>query len=477
MKKPPVNKPSLRAVRRRQSGSAVLAALAILAVTLIAVGAALFQASHRFRTGHQSGRWAQAEQAAEAGAEIALLAAQKTSWIADGWSAAPGAPGTSPVTKTIALDAGVPATGPISASVSVEKITMGTREWLRIRSKGVADMAGGARAGIDTRDVLLRKLSLRSDRTTGLAVTTPQAMRTIEILAEPFGKSPFRRALLLNKKFNMNGGTIDSFDSRDPAKSTGSFYDIAKRQSNGDVGVNDTEGFSDLKGAYVYGDVAYSGPAITGTSNVQGNITTPFSDPTDPVPAPAWTTFNALPTIINNTATLSGGPETSPARYKVSSVTLSGGKVLTLAPHAPGEESYVEIWVTGKLTTTGTSYILLQPGVHATYHVEGDIALTGTSFDNQSNLAANNIINAVTPPAGVTRSVKISGNGAFIGAINAPGSDFTIFGSSAFYGALIGKTLNVIGSADIHYDEALRKFSGSGATGAWRVASWVEAVR
>ena len=477
MKKPPANKPSLQAIRRRQSGSAVLAALAILAVTLIAVGAALFQASHRFRTGHQSGRWAQAEQAAEAGAEIALLAAQKNSWIADGWSAVPGAPGTSAVTKTIALDAGVPATGPISASVSVEKITMGTREWLRIRSKGIANMAGGARAGIDTRDVMLRKLSLRSDRTTGIAVTTPQATRTIEILAEPVGKSPYRRALLLNKKFNMNGGTIDSFDSSDPAKSTGGLYDIAKRQSNGDVGVNDTEGDSDLGGAYVYGDVAYSGPAITDTTNVQGTVSTPFSEPTTPVPAPAWTTFNALPTIINNTATLTGGPETSPARYKVSSVTLNGGKVLTLAPHAAGEESYVEIWVTGKLTTTGSSYILLQPGVHATYHVEGDITVTGTSFNNQSNLAANNIINAVTPPAGVTRNVKISGNGTFIGAINAPGSDFTVLGNSVFIGALIGKTMNVTGTADIHYDEALKKFSGSGATGAWRVASWVEAVR
>ena len=96
-----MSKPSLQALRRQQSGSAVLAALAILAVTLIAVGAALFQASHRFRTGHQSARWAQAGQAAEAGAEIALMTAQKNSWTADGWSAVPGAPGTSPVTKTI----------------------------------------------------------------------------------------------------------------------------------------------------------------------------------------------------------------------------------------------------------------------------------------------------------------------------------------------------------------------------------------
>ena len=78
----------IRTARRHESGSTVLAALAILAVTFVAVGAALFEASQRFGTSHQSSRWSQAGQAAEAGAEIALMAAQKNSWVADGWSAA-----------------------------------------------------------------------------------------------------------------------------------------------------------------------------------------------------------------------------------------------------------------------------------------------------------------------------------------------------------------------------------------------------
>ena len=37
------------------------------------------------------------------------------------------------------------------------------------------------------------------------------------------------------------------------------------------------------------------------------------------------------------------------------------------------------------------------------------------------------------------------------------------------------KTMTIGGGASLHYDEALAKFSGSGAAGAWRVASWVEA--
>ncbi len=470
--------PNIRSVFRHQSGSAIVTVLAILAVTFIVVGSALFEASKRFRTSNESSRWAQAGQAAEAGVEVAMVGAQKDSWAADGWSAAPGSPGATPVTKTISLDSGVPATGPISTSVSVDKVTMGSSQWLRIRSKGMAQLAGAGRAGIDRRDILLRKLSVRADRSTGSAMAAPQAIRTIEVLAQPNTKSPFVRALLLNKRFNMSGGGwIDSFDSSNPAKSTNGLYDVNKRQSNGNVGVNDTEGSSDLKDTFVYGSVAYSGPAISGTTNVQGPISTPFSEPVAPVLAPIWTSFNATPSVINNSTTLTGGPQSSPVRYKVSSLTVSGGKVLTIAPHAAGQESYVEVWVTGSFTTSGSGYILQQPGVHVTYHIQGDVTVSGSSFNNQSNIAANNIINVVTPASGVNQKVTVSGGGTFIGAINAPGAAFTVSGSSNLSGSFIGKNIVISGGASVHYDEALAKFNGGGGSSSWRVASWVEAVR
>ena len=227
----------------------------------------------------------------------------------------------------------------------------------------------------------------------------------------------------------------------------------------------------------MYGDIGYSGPAIANTANVQGTISTPFSDPVTAVSAPVWTTFNATPTDIKTSMTLTGGTQSSPARYKVKSVTVPGGNVLTLAPHAAGAESYIEIWATAGLTTSGSGYILQQPGVHVTYHIEGDVTVSGSSFNNQSNIAANNIINVVNPAVGKTQKVTVSGGGTFIGAINAPGADFTLSGAANFSGAMIGKTIVISGGASLHYDEALAKFSGSGAAASYRVASWVEAVR
>jgi hypothetical protein len=470
--------PTLRARGGSEAGSTVLAALAILAVTLIAVGTALNESSNRFRTSYQSSRWSEASQAAEGGAEIALMSAQKNSWVADGWSAAPGASGTAAVTKTVTLDSGGPGTGPISARMSVDKVNLSGTDWLRIRATGIANLSGGARPGNDPRDIMLRKLNLRKDRFTGAAVTTPQATRTVEILAEPVGKPPFVRTFKLDKKLNMGGSSkIDSFDSSDPTKSTNGYYDVSKRQSHGDIGINDTQGASDLKNNDVYGDVAYSGPAIQNTGNVHGAVTTPFNDPVTAVLAPIWTTYNPTPGSITGNATLTGGTQSSPARYKVSTLNVPGGKTVTLASHAAGQDSYIEVWITGDMTTAGGGQIVQQAGVHVTYHVEGNIAISGSSFNAPSARAADNVINAITPPAGTPRTVSVSGNGTFTGAINAPGSDVTVSGSGEIVGAMIGKTMLLSGSGDVHFDEALKKFMGSAPKTGYRVASWVEAVR
>ncbi len=458
-----------------QTGSILVAALGVLVLTAAVVGIALIEAQYRYRTSHQSSRWAQASGAAEAGVEMALMSAQKSSWTADGWSAAPGAPGAGSVSKSFPLSAGVAGAGPTSADVSVDQITLSGNLWIRVRSIGRAHLFGGAAAGVDAQDVLLRKLSLKKDRVTGASMgTTPQATRMIEVLAEP--RSPFQRSILLDQKLTMDPSSwVDSFDSSDPTKSTNSMYDLAKRTSNANVGINDTQGASDLRGASIYGDLDYSGAAPINTYGVTGTITTPFNRPVLPVKAPTWTTFNATPTVINGSMTLKGGAKGAPARYKVNSITLPGSRVVTMSPHAVGAESYIEVWVAGNLNIFGDGSILQQPGVHVTYHIEGNIDVSGSAFVNQSNIAANNIINVINPTTGSNQKVTVSGSGDFIGAINAPGAEITVAGSANMIGSLIGKTLIMSGSGGFHYDEALARTNSSG--GGYSVRSWAEAVR
>ena len=469
---------ALLSLRVRQSGSAVLAALGVLAVTSMLVGAALVAARGRYLTSHQSVCWSQAGPAAEAGIELALMSAQNDSWTTNGWTAAPGAPGAATMTKSFPLSSDVTATGTISADVSVEKITLSGKDWLRIRSTGRAELSGGAVAGVDPKDVMLRKLSLQTDRMTGASLgTSPQATRTIEILAEPASKSLFVRPILMQQKFTMSGGWVDSFDSDDPTKSTSGLYDIAKRQSNGEVAILDTQDASNLGGAPVYGNLVYdTGSAPTNTGGVTGTITTPSTETIQPVTAPTWTTFNATPSVISSSMTLTGGTQAAPAKYKVSSVTVPGGNALTLAPHAAGTESYIEIWVDGNFTTSGSGYIVQQPGVHVTYHIKGDVTVSGSSFQNQSNKAANSTMNVISVGASASQKVTVSGSGTFIGVINAPAAAFTVSGSADMSGAIIGKTMNISGGANVHYDEALSRMSGVIGNG-YSVRSFVEGVR
>lgn len=315
-----------------QSGSATLATLAILALTSMVVGSALMEAMSRYRTSHHSSCWVQAAPAAEAGVELALMSANNNTWTAHGWSAAPGAPGTGAVTKNFPLSAGVSATGPISVDVSVEKITVSGEEWLRIRSTGRADISGGAIAGVDSQDVMLRKVSLRQDRTTNTSVgTTPRATRTIEVLAKPKALRPFKYSFVARELFNFQAGShADSYDSRSPAKSdfsrfsTHGVYSTPKRQEQGSAATLDATHAWDLQAAHVYGDVLSPHGDVVNDNTVHGTVRSGFTFEFPEELPPTWTTVTQNHGVVTNASkALRGGTQASPTRHKFTSIELT----------------------------------------------------------------------------------------------------------------------------------------------------------
>jgi hypothetical protein len=343
--------------------------------------------------------------------------------------------------------------------------------WYRIRATGTAAAVGPPRVSNQKLDNDLRKIGLRFDRKTNTAITTPQATRTIEVIVQAVAQSIWVRGITLRNTITMSGGgVIDSFDSGDPFKSTGGQYDIAKRQSHGDVATTNS-GNSNLNNTYVYGSLAYSGSAVKNTNNVQGTISTPFNATIPATSDPGWSSgsWDSSVTQVTSTATLvASGTQSNPTRYKLSQINISGGNVLTLTGNG-----YMEIWVTGKLTTSGSGYITQDTGTHVMYYVDNDINLSGSSYLNQSGYAANVSIIGV----GTGHKVTVSGSAAFVGVIDAPGSDVTISGGGGLNGALIGNSLNISGGAGLHYDEALNKTPGSTAIGNYAFASWFEDTR
>lgn len=484
-------KPHPRLIRcASQSGSAVLAALSILAVTAVVVGVALSEARNRFHTSHHSQHWTQAQHAAEAGVELALMSAQKATWTADGWPAAPGDASAAPVSKTFALSTGVPAGGPVSATVAVDKVTLSGSDWLRIRSTGQAEVFGGAVAGQDTQDVLLRKLSLRHDRRTGQSVGTPRATRTVEILAEPTQRRPFQFTIVSKQLFDIHANTTaDSYDSSDSTKSnftpftTYGIYDAAKRLTNGDVATLDTAQWN-FNSAHIWGDVYSPANNLANATNIHGDKTGGFTFDFPTEVSPAWTTVTTNHgTVTNVSKTFTGGTQTAPTRHKFTSIELTGADKNILVNNPTGEtESWAEIWVEGDVTIAAASQtgIKIAPGVHATFHFGGKVEIVGGSggyaLSNESKLPENLIIRAYGGSSGATKDFILAYTD-FWGVVSAPWYKvkFDMTGKHV-HGSFLAWQFDASDGTNLHYDEALADL-GIGEFSVWKVASWVEAVR
>lgn len=479
-----------RLPRAGEQGSTVLAVLGVLTLTLTLVGAALTTASHRFRTSHQSSRWSQAGHAAEAGAEIAMLSLQKNSWVADGWSGAPGSPGAAPVTKTVTLVNSGTGILPVTTNISADKISMNGSHWVRIRSTGIANLAGGAVAGVDQSDVTLRKLSLRYDRSTGSSIATPRATRTVEVLAEPKVARPFRYSMISKKVSSFHTGShTDSFDSSDPSKSNfGTFgtygvYNKSSSQGHGDIGTIDPS-LWDVNKAHIDGDVLTPTGNAIGTSHITGSVINDFTFTFPVETAPTWASVTQNHgVVINSSKTLTGGTQAAPTRHKFSSIDLSEkNRNISISNPSGQSESWIEVWVTGDLTIGKGSNtgINIAPGVNAVFYLGGNVDVVGNGggygIRNGSQLASRLIIRAYGGDSGNILDFFLDRED-FHAVVSAPWYrvEFDMPGRDII-GSFLAWQFDVSSGAKFHYDEALAHL-GHGQSSNYAVRSWVEAVR
>jgi Tfp pilus assembly protein PilX len=492
----------------QQRGAILVIVLLTITILTMLCFTSLYIAGQNANAAAQAASWQQALSGAESAVDQAIAALNTETWT--NWvtlsgsvpnlqpqpgatpAAASGPPGstqynyvsnsiTSQLTQynvNNALTSGGEGSNVVSVWTTIDTaglpLDSNGNQWYRIRATGTASAVGPPRVSNQSLDNGLRKIGLRFDRKTSNAIASPQATRTIEVIVQALAQSIWRRGITLKNIITMSGGgVIDSFDSSNPFKSTNGAYDLAKRQSHGDVATT-ASGNSNLNNTYIYGNLAYSGSAVKNTNNVQGTISTPFNTTIPATSDPSWTSgmWNSSVTQVNGTATLTGGTQASPARYKLSQINLSGGNVLTLAANGDGSDTYFEIWVTGKMTTSGNGYITQDPKVHVTYWVDNDITLSGNSYVNGSGVASDVVINGIG-----SHKFNDSGGATLTAVINAPGYDVTISGGGSISGAVIANTLNLSGGSGLHYDEALNTNGASSAIGNYAFASWFEDTR
>ena len=467
---------------------------AIMTLTILSLicGLSLYVTSQNSNATSQTASWQAALSSAETGVEHAYYALNKNNWT--GWHTVTGTlPTTQPTggssttapptsgqyayynrTLQLAGEGG----GSLKLWVTVDTAGLpldnNGNQWYRIRSTGIAAAPGPPRVSNQKRDNDLRKISLRTDRISGLALSAPQAARRIEVIAAPNVTNIWARGITLSNYLKLNGtGKIDSFDSSSNLYSTNHLYDPSKAQTNASIGIVDSTG-SDLKGAYVGGSITYSGPAIKNTSGVQGNISTPFSASIPATSDPSWAagTYTSYAGGGVPVASITAGTSAQPKLVKINGdFNLNGSQIFTILPANPlASDNTLIIWVTGNFSATGTGQIVQSANTKVTWYVDKDITINGTSYVNADGYASS--VNFIG--VGTNNTVTVTGTGDFIGTIDAPGYDVTVNGTGSFVGALIAKTLYVGGSSSLHYDEALAAKGNNNAIGNFSYASWFE---
>jgi len=253
--------------------------------------------------------------------------------------------------------------------------------------------------------------------------------------------------------------TIDSFNSANPAYSTGGLYDSTKHEQNALVLTDsDAKPAIQISTGTIYGSVDTGptgtvsvGGTITGTTannaNVQINdVQPPFTYGTGITPTNGSYNYNGT----NYYYLLGTG------NYNISTVSLTSGNALCVNGDAV-------LYVNGPFSIAGQSYIYIAPGGVLNMYINGTGSFAGGGIVNSSGYATNCFIYGLTNCTNVT----YSGGAAFIGVMNAPDAAFSYSGGADFSGALTASTVTFSGGTSFHYDESLSSLTQV-------VASWNE---
>jgi len=439
----------------------------------------------KYQNALQTSTWQEALLAAESGIDLAIVELRKSlypqpnhAW--DGWSNPPGNQVTGYELTTVP-NAGLSGT-PMTIEANVDapsQLIDPTNSWqyYRIRTVGTIPITGPARTSDNPQDTKLRRLSLRWERFTNGILTAhsldaPQVSRRIEAIVRPI--SAFDQAIMSVGVVDLTNQNIvvDSYDSTDPTKSTNGLYDPAKRQENGDIA---TDGqLIEAGNAQIYGDVATNAGTVSGAANITGIERTDFYQEPIPIGAPSWA--DSSPGSINGPTTLNAVATKGSvaSRYTFSSISLSGNKTLTLAGNPNGSQTYIEIYVIGDMSVTGTGQIVVQPGVTATIYFAGNVDISGNGVLNSNNQPGDLMLYGIQPPTNSSEHVSIGGNSQISASIYAPGHDVTVNGGGTnghVYGSIVGKTVTMTGVSNLHYDE---KLGSTGAINNYKIVSWFE---
>ncbi len=505
--------------------------MSLLVLSLLTLVAAhtLRRVEPKLRMVYQTAGWQEARVAAEAGIDVAMGELSRNavgngmgSWT--GWKQQTGGiigpaldatlgtvnsvlsllGGTARITQPIFLDnlrvsvaSGMDSATDVQLWAVYPDGSSGTR-WFRIRSSATCSLPAQTYTAPAKLDAKLRRYSLRrlrpqlaqEDVGEPMLLPAPSSTRIIEVLVQPI--MPFELAILTADSMSLSTTgvwTVDSFDSRDPAKSApdGTYPGRTSPlvQENGHIATNLTAPpaapYAPLiaaRGTRVRGIVATNGgddPATAFHENVSGAIAIDparvRSDFYRDLPLPNRPAQGLiLPAPILGLPFVAG-PEIAPTQYVVggnlSSFTIVG---------PPVGKGAITIFVNGDLDVAGS--IQLPPDTTAQIYVLGNVDFHSSQINSSpgdSRRAADLQIYGEAA-SGAHPTVRAENGASICAAFYGPGYDIRLTDDVSWSGAVVGRTFEMLGggTSGFHYDEALARV---GAPIGYRIVRYVEDVR
>jgi hypothetical protein len=509
----------------RKRGSVLLVALLTITILTMICATSLYVASQNANGGVQTASWHQALGGAEGGITQAIDALNTNTWTnwnvvnsstlpttqPTGGSAANAKPTGNQYNYLTLTAIGLQgeSNNNVTGWVTVDNIPSMQQSnggsnypWYRIRAKGIASAPSGQswvkRVGNNKLDNDLRKISLNFDRIAGGTISTPQAMRTVELIAQPVFSitAPAGPAWTMKGAIKFSGlEMFDSFNSSSGSYasqathtySVSGYPSIPYANSNVQISTQDSTG-GNFNSQLVFGNVVYSGPTLKGTGpdshgygGVQGTVSTPYGGTIAPVSDPTLPGGYSWNAMGSGTQAITSGNGTKYYKYS-GDYTLNTGQTLS-AQVGSGSTGTIIVWVTGNINLNGKNNVVVQNGVTLKIYGDNDINFNGDSFNNQNvnalggPLAANMTIYGVDSAGKMTISDDASNpNQTFVGVINAPGYYVNVKSAFSFYGSVTGSSSQTSAAAKYHYDEALGSGGSNGTTTVsnYAYASWFE---
>lgn len=417
-----------------RQGSVLVLALVVLAIMGLALASSITHVQTQLAISARSQQWNAGIGLAEAGVEEALAHLQfnASNLVSQGWT---GSASSCVLQRTFGSDF-------FLANITTN-VSAGPRFTNVVTSSGCIYMPSSA-------SFICRTVQVQVVRTIGTTSYAIVARNQVTMKGNPAG--------------------IDSFDSRDPAKSTGGCYDAAKRQANANVGC--VSGAFSMGNGDVWGKIVQGSGAMgisTGPNCVVGDLSWHSSGKKGIQPGAALVDSTlAVPDVAEPFSSASVPPALTIGTTNYAAVLDTGnylissnfaGKVLV--------RGNAVLYVKGDVTITGASFLQMLSGAMLKLYVGGtDVNIQ----DVRMNPGSGTVLGVFGLPS-VNNVDVATGPGAPV-FINAPSADFSLGGNRQFYGGVICKTYSCNGTPAFHFDEALGAILSSAST--FNITSWAE---